>query len=204
MATKKALFKHLVETVDENYKGGKGLPLNRQPLRPMQKVAPVEDLAQTDGSTGSAGFLNETVTITGGNAGSALNVSATATGSTASYSTGVYTITIPVNESLIAAHLLIVSADVQTAGDGGGFTNWVQVKFVNTHGNTSVSNIRVPQVQKLSIPTSGALAEANSASVDNDNNPLVSVVDVSGNDVTIRVSGLSIGAQGFLLSFTGF
>lgn len=205
MATKKVLFKHLVETVDENYQSGKGYPLNRLPLRPLQKVAPVEDLSQGGtSSTGAAGFLNESVTITGANTGAVLNVSATNTGTTASFVSGEYTIVIPPDESLIAAHLIVVTADVQASADAGGYTNWIRVKFEGTHANTTIGTLRVPQVQKCPLPSIDTLALDNAASIDNDNNPSVTVVGVSSNEVTIRISGLSVGSQGYLLSFTGF
>lgn len=64
MATKKVLQKHLVEVVDTTYKSGKGYPLNRQPIRPMQNVVPVEDLGQ--GSSGSGANLAYTVGSTQG------------------------------------------------------------------------------------------------------------------------------------------
>lgn len=290
MATKKVLFSHNVETVDQNYKAGKGNGLDTSNIG-FKKLAPVTDLgtggaglsdgdygnitvggsgttmtidagvvtntmqanmaantykanatastaAPQDvavaanqlvgrGASGNLGVITlgtglsmsgttlnaaaagdtlvqENVSISGGNAGAALRVTATATGTTASYSSGAYVVTIPSGETLLSAQLLCVTSDIQAAADGGGFTDWITVQFVNTDGNSGVTTLRVPQVQKCSIPTSGALAANNSASIDNDNNPAVSVIAASSNDVTIRLSGASIGAQGYLLSFSGF
>lgn len=68
MATKKVLFKNLVETVDVNYKSGKGHPLNRGTLRPMQDVAPVENLGGTsalsDGDYGDVTVSSSGTVIT--------------------------------------------------------------------------------------------------------------------------------------------
>lgn len=113
-------------------------------------------------------IVQENVTISGGNAGASLRVTATATGTTCSYSSGAYVITIPVGQTLISAQLICVTADIQAAADGGGFTDWITIQFVNTDGNSGVTTLRVPQVQKGSIPTSGALAANNGMSIDND------------------------------------
>lgn len=200
MATKKVLFKNLVEVVDENYQGGKGYPLNRYPIRPFQNVAPVEDFLST---SGSVEFINKTVEITGAPEAS-LNITSTDSDITAVFEAGTFEITISSGKDLIAAHLLIKQSNVQFSADAGGFTQWVKVRFKNTMGNSSITDIRVPQVQKLNIPASGSLSESNSAAIDNDNNPFVSVVECDMYSITIRVSGLNIGGQGYLLSFTGF
>jgi len=149
-------------------------------------------------------IVQENVSITGGNAGSGLRVTATATGTTCSYASNNYTITVPVGETLLSAHLIVVSADVQAAADAGGFTDWITVTFVNLDGNSGVTTLRVPQVQKGSIPNAGALAANNGMSIDNDNNPALTVIGASSNDIVIRASGMSIGGQGYLLSFSGF
>lgn len=148
--------------------------------------------------------VQENVSITGGNAGSFLRVTASATGTTCSFSSGAYTVTIPAGAYLFAAQLVCVTADIQAAGDLGGFTDWITVRFVNTDGNNGITTLRVPQVQKLSIPSSNPIAADNSASIDTDNNPFLSVIGVTSNSVTIRMSGSNIGAQGYLLSFSGF
>lgn len=203
MSTKKVLFKNLVEVVDENYQGGKGHPLNRYPIRPFQNVAPVEDF--NGGSSGASfSFVNETVPITGSASGSVLNISATGTGVTASFVSGTFTINVPVGKSLISVHLLIRPSDVQVFPDAGGFTQWVKVRFVNPGGNSSLNDIRIPNVQKLALPSFGDVAENNAGAIDNDNNPFVSLVECLNGNITIRINGLSVGSQGYLLSFTGF
>jgi len=151
-----------------------------------------------------ASVIQENVSITGGNAGSFLRVTASATGTTCSFSSGAYTVTIPAGAYLFAAQLVCVTADIQTAGDGGGFTDWITVRFVNTDGNNGITTLRVPQVQKVSIPTANPLSASNSASIDTDNNPFLSVIGATGNSITIRMSGSNIGAQGYLLAFSGF
>lgn len=143
------------------------------------------------------------VSISGGNAGSYLTVTAETTGVTASYSTGVYTITFPANVDVKSVHLIIVSADVQSGSDGA-VTDWVRVVFEGTKGNTNMTNIRVPHVQKINYPTSNPLSVTNAGSMDFDNNPLVAPVGNGSNSITIRVSGLSIGGQGYGLTFSDF
>ena len=141
------------------------------------------------------------VTVTSGNAGAALRVTATGTGITASYASNVYTITIPAGVTILSANLIVVTADIQASADAGGFTDWVAVKFNDVDGNTGVTTLRTPQVQRVSIPTSGALAANNGASIDNDNNPASTVIGATTNDITIRFSGMSVGAQGYELGF---
>lgn len=162
------------------------------------------ELRKYDIGTFPTALVNEDVAITGGNAGAALRVTATATGTTCSYASNNFTITIPVGVTLLSAQLIVTTADIQASADGGGFTDWVTVTFVNTDGNTGVTTLRVPQVQKGSIPAAGALAANNGMSIDNDNNPALTCIGASSNDVVIRASGMSVGAQGYLLSFTGF
>ena len=162
------------------------------------------ELRKYDVGTFSSALVNENVAITGGNAGAALRVTATDTGTTCSYASNNFTITIPVGVTLLSAQLIVTTADIQASADGGGFTDWVTVTFVNTDGNTGVTTLRVPQVQKGSIPAAGALAANNGMSIDNDNNPALTCIGASSNDVVIRASGMSVGAQGYLLSFTGF
>jgi hypothetical protein len=79
----------------------------------------------------------------------------------------------------------------------------VLVTFTNTGGNTGIPDIRVPAVQKVAIPTSGALSTTNAATFDFDNNPAVAVVGVGSNSITLRISALAIGAQGYHLKFSG-
>lgn len=146
-------------------------------------------------------IVEETVTITSGNAGSNLEVTATATGTTCSFGSNKYTVTVPASELLLSASLKIVSADVQASADAGGVTDWVQVEFSGLPQNTNLTNPKVPSVQKMSIPTSGALAANNAASVDADNNPSVSLIGLASGVATFRIGGLSIGAQGYLLTF---
>jgi len=37
--------------------------------------------------------------------------------------------------------------------------------------------------------------------VDNDNNPAITVIGAATNDITIRASGMSVGAQGYEFGF---
>lgn len=142
------------------------------------------------------------VTITGGNTGSKLYIRSDVTGVTANYSSNLLTITIPGNGKIHSADWRMVASDVQASADAGGVTNWTTVRFVNTSHNTSIADMRCPDVTKIAIPSSGSLSASNSATYDTDNNPAVSVIDVGGNAITVRVGGLSIGTQGFVLKFT--
>lgn len=142
------------------------------------------------------------VTITSGNSGSNLIVVATGSGVTASYASNKLTVVIPGGVQLLAADWRLVSGDIQASADAGGVTNWVQVEFQGTGGNTSVSDLRVPAIQKTSIPTSGSLSVTNAASIDIDNNPAATVVAVGSTNITLRVGGLASGSQGYHLKFT--
>lgn len=149
----------------------------------------------------SSAIVRENVTITTGNAGSNLEVTATAAGTTAAFAGSIYTITLPSGEFLLSASLLIVAADVTAGADGGGVTDWVQVKFDGLPANANLTVPKIPSVQKCALPAAGALTVSNAASVDADNNPAVTVVALGTNSATFRIGGLSVGAQGYLLTF---
>lgn len=157
-------------------------------------------------SGGGAGAIDYEVTVTGGNSGYNLFVRASASGVTAAFASNRLTVTIPSGVKVFGVDWLVVTADVQASADAGGTTNWVQVRFTGAGvvGNDTLQNIRIPTVQKTFIPASGALAAANPATFDLDNNPAISVIGVaeSGANITLRIGGLSVGAQGFHLKFT--
>jgi len=142
------------------------------------------------------------VTVTGANSGSNLFITSSKLGVTASYASNQLTVTIPAGNTVYAADWRLVAADVQASGDAGGVTNWTRVRFVGTPFNATIDDLRMPTVQKLAIPNSGALSLTNAATLDQDNNPAVSVTDVGSNAITIRIGGLSVGAQGFNLKIT--
>ena len=155
----------------------------------------------------TAGAITDyAATCTGCNSGSALRVRATGSGVTVTYSSNNFTVNIPSGVLLLDAHFIVTTADVQASADGGGFTDWITFTFNTTggDGNTGVTTLRTPQVQKVSIPSSGALAANNGASIDNDNNPAVMVIGASSNDLVIRLSGASVGSQGGGIDFSGF
>jgi hypothetical protein len=153
------------------------------------------------GGSGSLGVSEYDVSITGGNAGSAVRVVATNTGVTASWASNRLTLVIPNGVRILSADWRMVSADVQASADAGTVTNWVQVEFQNTGGNTGVGDIRVPLVQKTGIPTTGSLSVSNPASIDIDNAPSMAVVGVGSGNIVLRAGGLSVGAQGYGLKF---
>jgi len=153
------------------------------------------------GGSGSLGVSEYDVSITSGNAGSAVRVVATNTGVTASWASNRLTIVIPNGVRILSADWRMVSADVQASADAGTVTNWVQVEFQNTGGNTGVGDIRVPLVQKTGIPTTGSLSVSNPASIDIDNAPSMAVVGVGSGNIVLRAGGLSVGAQGYGLKF---
>lgn len=142
------------------------------------------------------------VTVSGANSGSNLRIKATGTGVTASYASNKLTVIIPSGTQVMSADWRLVAADVQASADAAGTTNWVLVEFQGTGGNTGVDDLRVPNIQKTSIPTSSALSITNAATLDIDNTPAISVVGASSNDIIIRVGGLSVGGQGYHLKFT--
>lgn len=154
--------------------------------------------------TPATALVSESVSITSGNAGASLRITATATGTTCSFASNTFTITIPAGETLISAHLVVTTADIQQSADGGGFDKWVKIVFVNTPDNNGLSTIRVPISQKCALPDAGAISVSNGAQIDADGNPPFMCVGVSSNSVSMRISGLVSGGQGYLLSFTGF
>jgi hypothetical protein len=148
------------------------------------------------------GALEYNVPVTGANSGSNVRIKG-ATGATATWTSGTNTLTVDLvgGQGFHAIDWRLVAADVQAAGDPGGATNWVLLRINNTGGNTSIDDIRIPALQKTAIPTSGTLSTTNAASIDVDNNPNMSVVAVGSNSITIRISGLAVGAQGYHLKF---
>lgn len=154
-----------------------------------------------NGGTGSLGLSEYDVSITSGNAGSAVRVVATNTGVSASWALNKLTLVIPNGVRILSADWRMVSADVQASADAGTVTNWVQVEFQNTGGNTGVGDMRIPLVQKTGIPTTGSLSVSNPATIDIDNAPSIAVVGVGSGNITIRAGGLSVGAQGYGLKF---
>jgi len=156
-------------------------------------------------SYGSApsGIFEYNIPITGGNAGSSLRIVATQTGITASFASNVLTLSAPTGSNrILSADWRLVAADIQASADAGGSSNWIRVVFQGTGGNTGVSDLRIPTVQKSAIPTSGTIALTNAISIDLDNNPAISVVAVGTGSITMRVAGIAAGSQGYHLKFT--
>lgn len=151
----------------------------------------------THGTAPSAGNFEEYEVITG------VRVMATGVGVTAAWSSGELTITIPTGVKLISAAVTLTDgSNVQSTADAGGMSNWIRVKFSGTTGyNTSMSNARIPTVQKAFFP-SGTPSVSNPCSIDLDNNPAISVVGVASNSITIRVGNLII-PNGASFTFTG-
>lgn len=155
------------------------------------------------GIENKAGVFEYDVPITGGSSGSAVRVVATQTGITASFSANTLTFSSPTTGNrILSVDWRLVAADVQASADAGGSTNWIKVVFQGTGGNTGVSDLRIPTVQKSAIPASGTISATNAISLDLDNNPAISIVGVGSGSVTIRVAGLSVGTQGYHLKFT--
>lgn len=143
--------------------------------------------------------------VTSGTANSYMRVVATDAGATSSYASNEFTVTPPIGGRLLSLDLRLSSSDILTGADAGGFTNSIKVKFMNTGGNTDSTNytdIRIPSVQKVALPSTSPLAMNNSATFDLDNAPQVSVVSMGSGNITIRVSGLSIGTKGYHLKFS--
>lgn len=143
------------------------------------------------------------VSVAGGNTGSNLTIVSSGTGVTASFASNKLTIVIPTGVRVLSADWRLVSGDVQASADAGGVTNWVVVEFQGTENNTTIDNINIPSMQKVAIPASGALSVSNAATADFDNNPALSVIGVGSGNITLRVGGLSVGAQGYHLKFSG-
>ncbi len=143
--------------------------------------------------------------VTSGTANSYMRVVATDAGATSSYASNEFTVTPPTGGRLLSLDLRLSSSDILTGADAGGFTNSIKIKFMNTGGNTDTVNytdIRIPSVQKVALPSTSPLAMNNSATFDLDNAPQISVVAMGSGSITIRVSGLSIGTKGYHLKFT--
>lgn len=151
-----------------------------------------------------SGLKHYEVAITGGNTDSKLFVTATRTGITAAYSSNKLTVTVPAGTSLLSADWHVVGADVQSAADGGGTTNWVQTQFIGIPFNGDITELVAPNVQKIAIPTSGGLSVTNAATYDFDNNPAVSVVAAAAGTITIRTGGVAPGSQGYSIKFSNF
>jgi hypothetical protein len=168
------------------------------------KTLRATDLNKWEVSTsgGGSAVSEYNVAVSGANSGSNLRIKATSTGVTASYASNKITVVIPGGTKVFSADWRLVSADIQASADAAGTTNWVLAEFQGTGGNTSVDDLRVPNIQKTSIPASGALSVTNSGSVDIDNNPAISIVGAASGNIIIRVGGLSAGGQGYHLKFT--
>lgn len=125
---------------------------------------------------------------------------ATGTGVTVTKSIGLVTTTIPANVVLLGVHHDVTASDVEPAADAAGVTNRIVFRFVNTFGNTSSTDMRVPQTQFIS-KASGLPATTNAYQIDLDNNPTKFITAVGGNSIDIRYAGLAI-ANGAIVSFT--
>lgn len=159
-------------------------------------------VAEYQTPSGGGGASEYNVSVTGANSGSNVRIRG-ASGATATWTSGTNTLNVNLvsGQAFHSIDWRLVSADVQASADGNGATNWVLVKINNTGGNTSIDDMRIPVIQKTAIPTSGVLSINNSASINISNNPNTSVVAVGSNSITIRVSGLAPGAQGYHLKF---
>jgi len=170
--------------------------------RKFQAVEGNKWVVSGGGGSGGSTISEYNVAVSGANSGSNLRIKATSTGVTASYASNKITVVIPGGTKVFSADWRLVSADIQASADAAGTTNWVLAEFQGTGGNTSVDDLRVPNIQKTSIPTSGALSVTNSGSVDIDNNPAISIVGAASGNIIIRVGGLSAGGQGYHLKFS--
>lgn len=135
-------------------------------------------------------------------AGVGVTVTADKQGVTAAYASNTTTITIPAGVTLYNFYLHFTDATKIIAGpDAGGVSNYVLVKIAGTGAyNTSTSNMKVPVVQKT-IYNSGAPSVSNGYLVDVDSPPDVTVIDVSGNSITIRIGAVT-AANGSQFTFS--
>lgn len=144
-----------------------------------------------------------TVPITSGNANTALAVTASATGVTASYASGELTVTVPTGAVLFSLNYRGVNADIQAGADAGGAVNWFRLKVAGLSGNTAVANMRVPIIQKtIYAATSPGLSAPYT--INQGNNPNQSVVGVGSGSITIRLSGMAAATNGFMLTASSF
>lgn len=136
-------------------------------------------------------------------AGTNVRVQATAIGITSTWTAGEFVITIPPGCTLLSCHIVMTDGSkVNTGNDGSGSTNWIRIKIVGTVGyNTSVGTMKIPVIQKA-FHALGNPSLTNAYTVDIDNNPSVSVTDVSSNSITLRIINLSI-PNGATFSITG-
>ena len=159
--------------------------------------------AVANGSSGGGGSVTEaSVSVTGGNSGYSLRVVYSGTTApTATFASNKYTVVIPSGTRVLSADFVVVSADVQASADASGATNWILFEFQGTSGNTAITTLRVPAIQKGAIP-SGSISVTNAITFDLDNNPALSVVAVGSGNITLRASALAVGTQGYSLKFT--
>jgi hypothetical protein len=134
-------------------------------------------------------------------AGNNVIITATNTGVTATKAAGAWVITVPTGVVLIDAHVQVLGADVQTAADGSGVTNWVTVQVTGAGYNSggSIGSVRIPVVQTTLFPI-GAVAVNNSAPIAS---TLLSVIQVATNAITIRKSGM-VSSNDYIMSLSGF
>lgn len=144
----------------------------------------------------SAGALVKQVVSGGGtavsqySAGSNVLVTSYGTGITATKSAGIWTITVPSGVIPINIHVNALAADVQTAADGSGATNWVAFNMTGAGVNVggSFGTYRIPTLSSVTMPT-GAVAVANATGIQNTGTTTITALTT--NSVTIRKTGLS-------------
>lgn len=125
-----------------------------------------------------------------------ISVVANKTGITAAWDTGVLTVTLPANTILQTLRVSMLDATNIQAESDGSVTNWIRIKIVGTTGkNTDRTTLHIPIVQKT-VYTAGAPSLSNVFPIDLDNTPAVGIVEVTGNSVTIRISGITTATNG--------
>jgi hypothetical protein len=128
-----------------------------------------------------------------------VRVESTSTEVLSSFASNTLTVTKPAGAKINSLSWRILPADVQATTDGT-VTNWVRIVLTGTTGNTGITDLNLPIVQKVALPAAGALSLSNAGTYDVDNAPLVDVVGATAGTLTLRVSGLSaVPAQGIQL-----
>lgn len=170
--------------------------------------AALQSLETAVEAAGGSGLSEYNVAITGGNANTSLRVIATATGITCAFASGTYTMTLPANCSVLSADFRTNPSDIDTASDAGGVTNRILFQVNNTIGNSSGTNLKIPDVTLITLPAGaipGGIAADAAASHDYDNNPSKALIAAGSNSFKIRLGGLSNAiANGYLVKLSNF
>jgi hypothetical protein len=132
-------------------------------------------------------------------AGNNVNVTADGIGVTATKSSGVWVVTVPVGVKLINASVNILTTDIQTSADGSGATNWVTVQFSGVQSSATFGGYRLPTIETQVIPL-GTVSVTNTVPI---NTTGQSFIALSAGSLTARKINMA-NSNDHVLSFSNF